>query len=199
MHHDRIDRILHFVAHSRRESSDCSHSARKFKFRFNLFDRLEIVKRHQGPKSHARVIVVDEVNRGLNTPARFRLNFFLHQRDPRIERVSQRPAQHRRVVEDLPRLQAENVVSLKLKKSTSGLRHQHRTTISREEQNPVLKVAEDLIQVLLQGREDFLDIAHALADLFDLGRDAFRRIQFRRLLFLELSPPREASSSRAAC
>ena len=87
------------------------------------------------------------------------------------------PAQHRGTVEDLPCLQAQDVVALNVQKAMRSFRNQHRPSIPCEQQDAVLQVPENLVEVLFQGRENLLHIPHALPDLFDFRRDPFGSIE----------------------
>ena len=168
MHHDGIDRILDFMTDTRRQPADRRHAPRKFQFRLDLLHRFEVVQRDQRTKAHPRMVVVDKVHRSLNATARFSLDLFLHQRHSCIEGLAERSSQHRGIVENLTRLQTQNVIAFEVEKSLSRLRNQHRASVPGEQQNAVLQVSENLVEVFLQGRENLFHIAHALPDLLDL-------------------------------
>ena len=153
------------------------------------------------PRPCACVVVVNKIHRSLNASSGFGADLFLHQRARlRIESLAQRPAQHRGAVEDLARMQAQNVVSLDLQKTPRRLRNQHRAPVPGEQQNAVLQIAQNLVEIVLQRGEYLFHIAHALPDLLDLGRNPCRHVLFR--LRTSHSPACVAwsvSSSRAAC
>ena len=86
-------------------------------------------------------------------------------------RLAQSPAQDCRAIEDFLGVKAQDRSALDLEKAARGFRDEHGAASSSEEQDAVLQVAENLIEILLQCREHLFDIAHALADLLDLGGD----------------------------
>ena len=111
--HDGVDRVLHLVAHAGGESSDGGHAPRKLQLGLDFFNRLQVVQRDQSAQTLLVLVIVDEIQRGLNAPARFGADLFLHHVDAGIEGLAQGFAQHGRAVENLPRVQAQNAVSVR--------------------------------------------------------------------------------------
>ena len=181
MHHDGVDGILDLVAHAGREPADGRHAPRKLQFRLDLLHRFKIVQRHQRAQTHPCIVVVDEVHRCLDATPRLGADLFLHQRDPGVESLAKRSSQHRGIIEDFARLQTQNVVALDVEKAPRRLRHQHRAPVPGEQQNAVLQISENLVEIFLQRGEDLFHVAHALADLLDLGGDPFRSVEPRLL------------------
>ena len=59
-----------------------------------------------------------------------------------------------------------------MQKAPRGLGDQHGAAVPCEQKNAVLQVAENLVEIFLQRREDLLHVAHALTNPLDLGGDA---------------------------
>ena len=76
-------------------------------------------------------------------------------------------------------VKAEDGFARNLEESPRRFRHQHGAAVCGEQQDAVLQVAENLVEILFQRREDFLNIAHALADALDLGRYLRGSVQVR--------------------
>ena len=142
------------------------------------------MQRQQRPQPLPRLVVVNKIQRDLNPPARLGHNLLLDQRHARFEGFAQRPAQHRRAVEDLARMQPQDASLLDEQKPPRRLRNQHRPAIAGEQQDSILQIAQNLIQVLLQRGKDFFHVAHALAEALDFAGDADGRILPGSLFFL---------------
>src|SRR5579871_4913926 len=116
------------------------------------------MQRDQSAEASLRVVVIDEVKRRLHSAAGFGTNLFLHQGQVCFVGIAQRASQYGCAIEDVPSMEAENSIPVYLEKAASCLGDEHSATIFGEEENPVLKIAENLVKVLFQGREDLFDV-----------------------------------------
>src|ERR1019366_7665339 len=79
MDQDGVNRIFNFVTDAGSKPADGGHSARELQLRLDLFNGFKIVQSDKGAETEPRMVVVNEIDRGLNAPARFCQHFFLHQ------------------------------------------------------------------------------------------------------------------------
>ena len=114
----------------------------------------------------------------MRRPVSVRISSFTRP-DAGAEGLAQDPAQHRRAIEDLLRVLAQDRSIFDGEKPPRGLRDQHRAPAAGEEKYAILQVAENLVEIFLQRGEDLFHVAHALADLLDLGGDAFGCVVLR--------------------
>ena len=120
VNHDGVDGVLHLVAHAGGEPADGRHAPRELQLRLDLLRRLQIVQGDQRAQSLAGVVVVDEIQRGLNAPAGLGANLFLRKGGAGVEGFAQSLAQHRGAIENLARVQAQNAL-LGAQKAPRGL------------------------------------------------------------------------------
>src|ERR1700677_1610667 len=139
------------------------------------------MQREQRPQRARRLVVLDEVERQLDTAARFGEQLLLMKRHTGIEGIPEGLAQSRRTRKNLVSVQTEEALLAQRQEAANRLRNEHRAAVGREEQDAVLKVAQNLVEVLLQGGEDLLDIAHARAKALNLSRDGDRHVLAARL------------------
>ena len=114
------------------------------------------------------VFVVDKLQRGLNAASGFSTNLLLVESGAGIERFAENAAQGCGGIEDIVSVKAENVLARNFKEAPRRLRHEDGAPIAGEEQDAILKVAENLVEIFSQRGEDLLHITHALADALDL-------------------------------
>ena len=62
MHHDGIDRVLHFVTDAGSQPADGCHAPRKLQLRLDLLHRFQIMQGDKSAQTLARVIVIDEIH-----------------------------------------------------------------------------------------------------------------------------------------
>ena len=175
---DGVDGILDFVPDAGSEAADRRHAPGNLQLGLDLPNRFEVVNGEQSAErmAVARLRVVDEVERDFDPAPGLGGHLFLHDRHPAFEGVADEPAEAGRAVEDLPDLGAENPLAADVEEALAGAGDQHGAGVAGEEHDPVLQIGEDLIEVLAQGAEDFLDVADALAEAFDLAGDLGDRV-----------------------
>ncbi len=171
MNHDGVDGILDLVAYAGGEAADGGHAARELELRFDFFGGFDVVKGDERAQPLTVFVVVDEVDRGSYAAAGLGANLFLHHGDAGIDGFPERAAKNCGAVEDVAGVEPENVVTVDVEKAAGSLGDEHGAAVAGEKKDAVLQVAEDLVEVFLQGREDFFDIAHALTNLLDLAGD----------------------------
>jgi len=171
MDDDGVDGVFDFVPDAGGESADGGHAAGELEFRLDGFGGLKVMKGNERAEALAGVVVEDEVDGGLDAATGFGEDFFLNEGDAGVKRVAEDDAEDGGAIEDFASVEAEDCVSLDGEESAGGFRDKDSAAVSGEEQDAVLKISENLIEVLFQGGEDFFDIAHALTEALDFSGD----------------------------
>ena len=113
-------------------------------------------------------ILFDEIQRDLDVGAVVAGNLHHVHGTVRAERAENAAAELRMSGEDLLGMLAQHLAPRLAKEGLDGGAYQHCALIAREQHQAILQVGHDLIDILLQGREDFIDGAHLPPNAFDL-------------------------------
>jgi hypothetical protein len=173
---DSIDGVLNLVANAGGKAADGGHAAGKLELGLDRFNGFEIVEGKERAQSLARFSVLDEFEGELDASASLSDDDFLGQRGGGCECMTESTAQERFGVEDFSGVETKDEAVVEGEEAPGGLRDEDGALVGGEEEDAVLKVAENLIEVFLEGGEDLLDIAHTLTDALDLAGDSDRHV-----------------------
>src|SRR5437764_4268790 len=166
MHHNGINGILNFVRHAGGELAYIGQAAGDLDLAFNLPNRLRVA--HGEQSAQLLSILFDEIQRDLDVGAVVAGNLHHVHGTVHAERAENAAAELRMSGEDLLGMLAQHLAPRLAKEGLDGGAYQHCALIAREQHQAILQVGHDLIDILLQGREDFIDGAHLPPNAFDL-------------------------------
>ncbi len=113
----------------------------------------------------------DEIEGDLDAASGLGLDLLLVQGAAGFEGVADQAAELGLQAEDAVDAAAEEAGAGDAEEALDGVGDQGGAALRGEEQDAVLQVRHDRVEVLLEGGEDLLDIAHAAADALDLVGD----------------------------
>jgi hypothetical protein len=183
VHDDGVDGVLDLVADAGGEATDSGHSAGELELGLDGFGGFEVVEGEKRAQSLSRFSVVDELEGEFDAAAGFSDDEFLRQGSGGCEGLAESSAEQSASVEDLVGVEAENGSLLAGEKAPGSLGNKNGAVVGGEQKDAVLEVAENLIEVFLEGGEDFFDVAHAPAKALDLSRDSDSHVALARAFF----------------
>src|SRR5215469_6206500 len=167
--HDRVNGILDLVGDAAREASAGRHAARHLDFIFDLPHRLGVAQDQQGADLAAPFL--DKVQRDLHTLAVRGLDLFLCHRTAQVKTLEQQHAQRGIAGEDLIHGSAKQLAPRAAQEALHRGANQHYARLAGEQHQAVLQIPHDLVDVVLQGRENLLGIPYLATQVRNLQGD----------------------------
>src|SRR5450631_81307 len=123
---------------------------------------------------------MNEIKGDLNPPARLGNDLLLHQRNASVKGLSNNPPEQTVALKDVMDLRTQDGVAVLHQEALDRGTDQNRARVPCKQHDAVLQVTKYLSEVLLEGGEDLLDVAHPAAQPFDLVRHEHDSVRRRR-------------------